>query len=233
MQLHLIRHPRPAVEPGICYGQTDVGLAESATEVAARLRPLLPESFALHASPLARARLLAEALGAPTLDDRLKEIHFGEWEGRSFADIGSAIDDWAEDPLGFRAPGGESPREMAARVLQWLEDISQGTRSAPQVEAAAGNEGQTPISAVGAGLLANGDSPSHSRGSPLPPVGVLLPGAASEHLVVVAHGGPLRAIAGHLLGLPPERWLGLDFGCGQVTRIDVESWGVVLKWFNR
>ena len=34
-------------------------------------------------------------------------------------------------------------------------------------------------------------------------------------------------------GLPPERWLGLDFGCGQVTRIDVESWGVVLKWFNR
>ena len=38
---------------------------------------------------------------------------------------------------------------------------------------------------------------------------------------------------GHRLGLPPERWLGLDFGCGQVTRIDVESWGVVLKWFNR
>jgi alpha-ribazole phosphatase len=180
MQLHLIRHPRPAVEPGICYGQTDVGLAECPVSIAERLRPLLPESFALHASPLTRARLLAEALGTPTLDDRLKEMHFGEWEGRSFADIGSAIDDWAEDPLGFRAPGGESARDMTARVLQWLE-----------------------------GELAEQD------------------------VVVVAHGGPLRAIAGHLLGLPPERWLGLDFGCGQVTRIDVESWGVVLKWFNR
>lgn len=189
MQLHLIRHPRPAVESGICYGQTDLGLAESAAEVAERLRPLLPESFALHASPLARARLLAEALGTPALDDRLKEIHFGEWEGRSFADIGSAIDDWAEDPLGFRAPGGESPREMAARVLHWLDEIRQVPESAAQ--------------------------------------------AAPEHLVVVAHGGPLRAIAGHLLGMPPERWLGLDFGCGQVTRIDVERWGVVLKWFNR
>ena len=237
MQLHLIRHPLPAVEPGICYGQTDVGLAESATEVATRLRPLLPESFALHASPLARARLLAEALGAPTLDDRLKEIHFGEWEGRSFADIGSAIDDWAADPLGFRAPGGESPREMAARVLQWLEEVNQGPRSAPQTEAPAGNREQTPISTVGAGLPANGDSHSdshsHSRASPLPHVGVPQLGGASEHLVVVAHGGPLRAIAGHLLGLPPERWLGLDFGCGQVTRIDVERWGVVLKWFNR
>ncbi|MHB1374122.1 MAG: alpha-ribazole phosphatase family protein [Thauera sp.] len=198
MQLHLIRHPRPAVEPGICYGQTDVGLAECPAAAAERLRDLLPESFSLHASPLARARLLAEALGTPRLDDRLKEIHFGEWEGRSFADIGSAIDDWATDPLGFRAPGGESPREMAARVLQWLEDIRKGPRPAAR----------TGEPTVGAGLPA-------------------------ENVVVVAHGGPLRAIAGHLLGMPPERWLGLDFGCGLVTRIDVESWGVVLKWFNR
>ena len=75
-----------------------------------------------------------------------------------------------------------------------------------------GNRGQTPISSE---------------------IGVCPLFRHPEHLVVVAHGGPLRAIAGHLLGMPPERWLGLDFGCGQVTRIDVESWGVVLKWFNR
>ncbi len=196
MQLHLIRHPRPAVEPGICYGQTDLGLAESPAAVAERLRPLLPESFALHASPLARARLLAEALGRPRLDERLKEIHFGDWEGRSFTDIGSAIDDWAADPLGFRPPGGESPREMATRVLQWLAE-----------------HGLTPRTPDAAGLRAS---------PPLP-----------DALVVVAHGGPLRAIAGHLLGMPPERWIGLDFGCGQVTRIDVEDWGTVLRWFNR
>lgn len=183
MQLHLIRHPRPAIEPGICYGQSDIGLAESALEVATRLKPLLPDAYTVHASPLLRARLLAEALGTPTLDERLKEIHFGDWEGRSFESIGSAIDDWAADPLGFRAPGGESAREMTARVLHWLSTLQ---LSAP-----------------------------------------------TDPVVVVAHGGPLRAIAGHLLGLPPERWLGLDFGCGQVTRLDVESWGVVLRWFNR
>lgn len=190
MQLHLVRHPRPAVEPGICYGQTDLALAESAAGVANRLRPLLPESFTVHTSPLARARLLAEELGTPRRDDRLKEIHFGDWEGRSFADIGRALDDWAADPLGFRAPGGESAREMTARVLQWLHEIAE----------------------IGVGPQFN---------------------ETTGHLVVVAHGGPLRAIAGHLLGLPPERWLSLDFGCGQVTRIDVECWGVVLKWFNR
>ncbi|RTL32703.1 MAG: phosphoglycerate mutase, partial [Rhodocyclaceae bacterium] len=96
MELYLIRHPRPAVAPGICYGQTDLGLAESAADVAARLRPLLPADFALYASPLTRARLLAEALGTPRLEPRLKEIHFGEWEGRSYDDIGrAALDAWA------------------------------------------------------------------------------------------------------------------------------------------
>ena len=183
MELHLIRHPRPEIEAGVCYGQLDVGIAEPAAEVAARLRPVLPASYALHASPLLRARLLAEELGAPRLDARLKEIHFGEWEGRAFDDIGKAIDDWVSDPLGFRAPGGESAREMTGRVLHWLEELQAATPAGP--------------------------------------------------VVVVAHGGPLRVIAGHLLGLPPERWLGLDFGCGRATRLDVESWGVALKWFNR
>ena len=48
MELYLIRHPRPQVAPGVCYGQTDLGLAEPAAEVAERLRPLLPAGFALH-----------------------------------------------------------------------------------------------------------------------------------------------------------------------------------------
>jgi alpha-ribazole phosphatase len=183
MELHLIRHPRPDVPPGVCYGQRDVGLAEPAAAVAERLRPLLPAGYALHASPLMRARLLAEALGTPQLDERLKEIHFGDWEGQPFDSLGAALDEWANDPLGFRAPGGESAREMSARVLHWLD--------------------------------------------------ALLAAAPPQPVVVVAHGGPLRVIAGHLLGLPAERWLGLDFACGQVTRLDVESWGVVLKWFNR
>lgn len=183
MELHLIRHPRPDVPAGVCYGQTDVALAESATEVAQRLRPLLPPRFALHASPLSRARLLAEALGMPTLDPRLMEMHFGEWELKAYVDLGDAVDRWVSDPLGFAAPGGESAFDLAHRVRQWLDERLAQRDSAP--------------------------------------------------LVVVAHGGPLRVIAGHLLGLPAERWLALDFACGHVTRLDVHDWGVVLKWFNR
>ncbi|MBR0566774.1 alpha-ribazole phosphatase family protein [Azoarcus sp. L1K30] len=184
MELHLIRHPRPNVEPGICYGRTDLDVAESVPDVADRLRPLLPPRFALHTSPLRRARLLAEALGSPQIDPRLQEMNFGDWEGRRFDDLGRAIDAWADDPLGFAAPNGESARDMSARVLHWLDET---TRAA----------------------------------------------SAEQPLVVVAHGGPLRAIAGHLLGLPADRWLGLDFACGKSTRIDLEAWGTTLKWFNR
>ncbi len=183
MELHLIRHPRPAVAPGVCYGQSDVGLAESTATVAARLRPHLPERFRLHASPLSRARLLADALGPARLDDRLKEMHFGDWEMVPYARLGDAVDRWVSDPLGFRAPGGESALDLAERVVHWLDE----TLNDPD----------------------------------------------REPLVVVAHGGPLRVITGHLLGLPRERWLSLDFGCGQVTRLDIEDWGVVLRWFNR
>ncbi|MFN3986152.1 MAG: alpha-ribazole phosphatase family protein [Rhodocyclaceae bacterium] len=183
MELHLIRHPRPDVPSGVCYGQSDVGIAEDAGTVAARLRPHLPLRYTLHASPLARARLLAEQLGTPTLDDRLKEIHFGEWEMARFDDIGNALDAWAADPLGFRAPGGESAGQMAQRVRAWLDEL----------------------------LHAPPDQPH----------------------VVVAHGGPLRVLAGSLLGIPPERWLGLDFACGHATRLDIHDWGVVMKWFNR
>ena len=183
MELHLIRHPRPDIAEGVCYGQSDIGLAESASDVAARLRPLLPQSYRLHASPLARARLLAAELGAAALDDRLKEMSFGDWEMVPYKDIGPAIEHWVDDPLGFRAPGGESAHEMSARVRNWLDET------------------------------VDADS--------------------SDALVVVAHGGPLRVIAGHLLGITPERWLGLGFECGQVTRIDVAPWGAVLRWFNR
>ncbi|QID16669.1 alpha-ribazole phosphatase family protein [Nitrogeniibacter mangrovi] len=182
MELYLIRHPRPDVAAGTCYGQTDVGLAEAPADVAARLRPLLPEAYALHASPLQRAHRLAVELGEPQLDDRLKEVSFGDWEGQPFEAIGSAIDDWSKDPMNFRPPNGETPLEMAQRVRQWMSE-----RLDPEAEA---------------------------------------------H-VVVGHGGPLRVIAGQLLGLPPDRWLGLDFACGHASRLDVHAWGVMLKWFNR
>lgn len=184
MELYLIRHPRPAVAPGICYGQSDLPLAEAVEPIAERLRALLPADCTIFTSPLQRARLLAEALGPATSDARLMEMHFGEWELRSYDQIGAALQGWEADPLGFRAPDGESARELHARVTNWFDEWR------------------------------------------------TTPGAASSRTVVVAHGGPLRMLAGHLLGIPAERAWCLDFACGAVTRLDVEPWGNVLRGFN-
>ena len=183
MELYLIRHPRPDIAPDVCYGRSDVALAEDPHAVANRLRPLLPADAACYSSPLSRARLLAEALATPQIDARLAEIDFGDWEMQTFAAIGAGIDDWQRDPLGFRPPGGESLRDLALRVGGWLAE-AQGRHT---------------------------------------------PGKA---VVVVAHGGPLRVIAGTLLGVPAERWLGLDFACGHLSRIDVQPWGALLRSFN-
>ena len=44
MQLYLIRHPRPLVAPGICYGQQDLPLAEPVHRAAAALRAVLHDT---------------------------------------------------------------------------------------------------------------------------------------------------------------------------------------------
>ena len=131
MQVFLIRHPRPQIEPGVCYGRLDVD-CEDPQPVAARLR--LPPDTTIISSPLCRARRLAEALGPQVRTDaRLSEIDFGEWEGRRWDDIErKAIDDWAADVLNFTPPGGESVADLQRRVIDFASDLA-GAFSGPHV----------------------------------------------------------------------------------------------------
>jgi alpha-ribazole phosphatase len=122
----LIRHPAPDVPPGVCYGRLDLGLAVPPAVAADLLISELPPLAAVFTSPLARCRRLAERLHpAPRVDARLAEIDFGDWEGRTWDAIGAAaLDAWAADPFGHRPPGGETAREMAARVVSFAADFS-------------------------------------------------------------------------------------------------------------
>lgn len=124
MILHLIRHPRPLVAPGICYGALDVA-AEDAAAVAAVLRGELPPGLPLWSSPLRRCRELAEELHRqPVLDARLREMDFGAWEGRLWDDIPRAeLDAWAADVAGYAPPGGESPLALQRRVLAFVATL--------------------------------------------------------------------------------------------------------------
>jgi alpha-ribazole phosphatase len=124
VRIYLVRHPAPAVEKGICYGQTDLELVEDAAVSAAKLRNLLPAGAAVYSSPLRRCRDLAEALHpAPIFDDRLKEIHFGEWEMQAWDSIDrAAIDAWAAATLDHAPPGGESVAALYERVSRFIRE---------------------------------------------------------------------------------------------------------------
>ncbi len=125
MILHLVRHPKPDVLPGICYGQLDVaGLDVEGT--AANLRVLLPAGLPVWSSPLQRCLALARALHPQAISDyRLAELNFGSWEGCRWDDIDrSELDAWAADVAGYAPPGGESPRSLQARALEFIATIN-------------------------------------------------------------------------------------------------------------
>ena len=125
MHLYLIRHPRPAVAEGLCYGRTDLPLAEHPAACASLLRQQLPPGLPVFSSPLQRCRLLAEQLHpAPCYDARLRELDFGDWERQPWEAIDRmALDAWAADPLHFIPPGGEAVAQMRLRVRDFLDGL--------------------------------------------------------------------------------------------------------------
>lgn len=111
---------------------TPTGWAQMRAAVAA-----VPEACtwqALVSSPLQRCARFAEELGAGLglsvqLEDGVRELHFGDWEGRSAAQIMQDQADllgrfWA-DPYACTPPGGEPVSEFAARVQASVQRLAQ------------------------------------------------------------------------------------------------------------
>jgi alpha-ribazole phosphatase len=130
MEIYLIRHTTPAIESGICYGASDVDVANSFEEEVARIKPLLPSgNFKVISSPLQRCSKLAAGLFGDQFqtDDRLKEMNFGNWEMLTWDMIGkNALNKWAENVVFEKVPGGESYEELFNRSIQILEECVAG-----------------------------------------------------------------------------------------------------------
>ncbi|MDO8701352.1 MAG: histidine phosphatase family protein [Undibacterium sp.] len=142
MQLYLIRHPLPEIAPGICYGQSDIAANDSHCRfVLPQLQSALPAGIPVFSSPLQRCARIASLLHpAPVLDARLMEMHFGKWEMQSWDAIDRAeIDAWAADVVGYAPGGGESVIAMAARVIHFLEDLTDNMSADVAIVAHAGS----------------------------------------------------------------------------------------------
>jgi probable phosphoglycerate mutase len=114
-------------------GRTDVALDEEGVAVAARWR-IDPDwaGYRILSSPLGRARMTAAILFPDAeigVDARLIEMDFGAWEGKRLAELRAdpAQDAAAREEMGldFRAPDGESPREVQARLLPLLRRLAE------------------------------------------------------------------------------------------------------------
>lgn len=130
-RLWLVRHARPLVADGLCYGRLDLPADAAASRAAAQaLAGALPPQVAdIRHSPLQRCELLALDLQVlrPDLaskpEARIQEMDFGRWEGRAWNAIARAqIDAWATDLAGHAPGGGEPLAAMLARVDQALRD---------------------------------------------------------------------------------------------------------------
>jgi broad specificity phosphatase PhoE len=144
VRLYYVRHGETEWNLAKRYqGQRDIPLNATGRTQAARNGGVLAQTLAgdaatfdYVASPLARARetmeIVRRELGLVPedyrTDDRLKEIHYGHWEGLLWDDL-SRIDPAgvaarAADAWQWQPDGGESLQALSSRVESWLTEIS-------------------------------------------------------------------------------------------------------------
>lgn len=130
MEIYLIRHTTPLIKSGTCYGQADLDVTDSFEQEAACIKPYLtPHMETVISSPLKRCRQLAQYLfpnHTIQYDDRIKEIHCGEWELQPWDVIDKQqLDPWMADFVNVQIPGGESYVELYQRVTAFFEEVKQ------------------------------------------------------------------------------------------------------------
>ena len=127
MQLYVIRHTKPAVESGICYGQVDLDVAQTFEAEAKITQSKLPKHVEyVYSSPLLRCRKLADYLypNKALLDSRIMEYNFGDWEGLAWNNIEqSALTHWMENYLDSAPPNGETMTFMIQRIGEFIEEL--------------------------------------------------------------------------------------------------------------
>jgi alpha-ribazole phosphatase len=185
MEIFLVRHTSVSVPKSVCYGQTDVGLADTflleSEQTINQLSKYLHSDFQIVSSPLSRCFSLAKALQkqfpniAIEQDDRLMEMNFGDWEMQSWDEIPrESSEPWMNDFVNMPAPNGESFLALSERLNKFLTEKIAIQKTTPQI-------------------------------------------------VIMAHGGIIRAALSYFAGLPLENAFKFDIKYGSITKISVKG----------
>jgi probable phosphoglycerate mutase len=130
LELWLVRHGETtSSRDGILAGWDDVPLTERGVAQAEAVRSVLDGSpFAgVWSSDLQRAvRSALLAWGAPVADPRLREINFGELEGKRWETLDPGYRRALANFTGFNPPGGETLEDVRQRVEGFLSELAPG-----------------------------------------------------------------------------------------------------------
>ncbi len=133
LHLDMLRHGETELGGGM-RGSLDDALTDTGW---AQMRAAVAEAGPwdrIVSSPLQRcarfAEELAERLALPlSLEPGLQELHFGDWEGHSAAQLmetdAEGLGLFWNDPYGFTPPNGEPVIEFSARVLAAVKKLHQ------------------------------------------------------------------------------------------------------------
>jgi probable phosphoglycerate mutase len=137
IRLVLIRHAATAWNLARrIQGRSDIALCEEGRAAAAAWT--LPSPYAdarLVSSPLVRAVETARLVSGrePEIEPRLAEMNWDTWEGRTLGEmrreLGEAMVENEARGLDFRPGGGESPRDVQARVAPLLAEVARDGRT--------------------------------------------------------------------------------------------------------
>lgn len=142
MEVYLIRHTATVPRKGLCYGQSNIPLRRPfLNDFDKIVKGVEVKNVIVYSSPLERCKQLAdhfrmhhESVKKLVVDDRLKELNFGDWEMQEWDKINRQIlDDWMNDYVNYKVPNGESFIQLYNRVNDFIStELS-------------GNNHQTPV----------------------------------------------------------------------------------------
>jgi len=130
-ELYLLRHGDIG-RSNHYIGSTDIPLTpQGIRDIETLSETLARVSFdAVYCSPLKRCRETSSLLTLPgktIIDNNIREIDFGAWEGKQFRDIKDSdrhlVERWATDPDNFTFPQGESLQAFHARIVEFHKTL--------------------------------------------------------------------------------------------------------------
>ena len=126
MELFVIRHTEVDNPENLCYGNIEMPLVKNYEKITKKFFDNLPKNIEkIFSSPSKRCTDLLECMNLEfSKRTELKELDFGDWEGRRWSEINKAdLNTWMNDFIYKSPKNGEKMIDLYNRVIDFTKNI--------------------------------------------------------------------------------------------------------------